>query len=66
MRGKPALKQSKEGERPGPQGSKYTVLSVSQGDCEFTWCFGPGISTIFITEDEFPHDFRVLVRWYSS
>lgn len=62
MWGRKLLKLGKEKRRPGPEGSKYTILSVSLPGCEFTWCFGPGISTIFITKDEFPHGLCVLFR----
>jgi len=59
---KSALEGKKDVERPGPGRSKYTVLSVSLSDCEVTWCFGPGISTIFVAKNESPHDFFALSR----
>ena len=59
---KQPVKLGRENRRPAPQGSKYTILSLSLGDCDLTWCFGPGISTIFITKDEFPNDLCVLSR----
>ncbi len=49
-----------------PEGSKYTVLSFSLADCEVTWCFGPGISTIFVKNNESPHDLCVLSRRFSA
>ena len=49
-----------------PEGSKYTVLSFSLHDCEVTWCFGPGISTIFVKNSESPHDLCVLSRRFSA
>ncbi|UCC97679.1 MAG: hypothetical protein JSW66_17770 [Phycisphaerales bacterium] len=65
-RGKQPFKEGKEDGRPVSEGSKYTILSVSLPDCELTWCFGPGISTIFIVKDEFPHDLCVLSRQHST
>lgn len=62
MRDKQPIETGKEDGRPGPEGPKYTILTVSLSDCEFTWCFGPGISTIFFTKDEFPDDLCVLSR----
>jgi len=49
-----------------PEGSKYTVLSFSLADCEITWCFGPGISTIFVKKHESPNDLCVLSRRFSA
>jgi hypothetical protein len=49
-----------------PEGSKYTVMSFSLADCEVTWCFGPGISTIFVKNNESPHDLCVLSRMFSA
>lgn len=42
--------------------SKYMVLSFSLADCQVTWCFGPGISTIFVKNSESPHDLCILSR----
>jgi len=57
MRDKSALERRGDVGHPGSEGSKYTVLSFSLSDCEVTLCFGPGISTIFVTKNESPDDF---------
>jgi hypothetical protein len=66
MRDKSALERRGDVDRPGSDCSKYTVLSFSLSDCEVTWCFGPGISTIFVTKNESPHDFCVFSRGPST
>lgn len=66
MRDKPPAELGKDIARPRPEGSKYTVLSLSLSDCEITWCLGPGISTIFIKKNEPPYDLCVLSRRFST
>ena len=80
MRDKPAAELSKNTARPArpgtpacdeaggarPEGSRYAVLSFSLADCEVTWCFGPGISTIFVKNSKSPHDLCVLSRRFSA
>jgi hypothetical protein len=69
-RDKPTPEPGKDTKRPargaagGPiaEGSNYTVMSFSLPDSEITWCFGPGISTIFITKNESPRDVCVVSR----
>ncbi len=62
MRDNLAAELNKHATQPRPKGLKYTVLSFSLSGCEITWCFGPGISTIFIAGKGCPHDLRVLSR----
>lgn len=80
MRDKPAAESSKNTARPArpsttacdgaggarPEGSKYTVLSFLLSHCEVTWCFGPGISTIFVKNSESPHGLCILSRRFSA
>jgi hypothetical protein len=58
----PAINQSRDSRQPGQEGSNYVVLTVALPDLEITWCSGPGISTIFATKRESPHDSCVLSR----
>jgi hypothetical protein len=46
----------------GQEGSNYVVLTVALSDIEITWCWGPGISTIFAAKRESPRDSCVLSR----
>ena len=60
MRDKPAAEPSKDAACPGPERSKFTVLSFSLSNCWITWCFGPGISAVFITKNASTCNLRVL------
>lgn len=48
----PVLEPSEGSKQPLSERPKYTVLSVSFSDFEIVWCFGPGISAVFITSDD--------------
>ena len=60
------LSQSRDSGQPGQDGSNYVVLTVSVSDIEITWCWGPGISTIFAAKSGSPHDSCVLSRRSSA
>ena len=58
----PAPNRSGDSGQPGQEGSNYVVLTVALSDIEITWCWGPGISTIFAAKRESPRDSCVLSR----